>query len=147
MGPATQGEKAEVQKNQVEPYSTLLKILVATIVPVIVSSAIYNISSLVDNSIFGYYVEFNGIADSEYKSLWGIYSGKYTLLTNVPIAIANALASSVIPALTVSVAQRNRGETLMRVNMAVRFTMVSQGCKCFPFQSILLHSFPLAFVL
>jgi len=121
---AMSGRIARDKKNPVESYGTLIKILVATIVPVIVSSAIYNISSLVDNSVFGYYVEFNEIADSEYKSLWGIYSGKYTLLTNVPIAIANALASSVIPALTVSVAQRNRGETLMRVNMAVRFTMV-----------------------
>lgn len=115
---------ARDKKNPVEPYSQLIRILVATIVPVIVSSAIYNISSLVDNSIFGYYVKFNGISDVKYNSLWGIYSGKYTLLTNVPIAIANALASSVIPALTASVTQRNRGETLMRVNMAVRFTMV-----------------------
>lgn len=115
---------ARDKKSPAEPYSQLIRILVATIVPVVVSSAIYNISSLVDNSIFGYYVKFNDISDATYKSLWGIYSGKYTLLTNVPIAIANALASSVIPALTVSVTQRNRGETLMRVNMAIRFTMI-----------------------
>lgn len=115
---------ARDRKSDIEPYSQLIRILIATIVPVIVSSAIYNISSLVDNSIFGYYVKFNEIADAKYKSLWGVYSGKYTLLTNVPIAIANALASSVIPALTASVTQRNRGETLMRVNMAVRFTMI-----------------------
>lgn len=115
---------ARDRHGSVESYGLILKVLLATIVPVVISGAIYNISSLVDNSIFGYYVKFNAITSTEYKSLWGVYSGKYTLLTNVPIAIANALASSTIPALTVSVTQRNRGETLMRVNIAIRFTMI-----------------------
>lgn len=112
------------KKNAVEPYSQLVRILVATIVPVILSTAIYNISSLVDNSVFGYYVKFNEISAEEYKTVWGVYSGKYTLLTNVPVAIANALASSVIPALVASVTRRDRGDTLLRVNMTIRFTMI-----------------------
>lgn len=32
--------------------------------------------------------------------LWGIYSGEYKLLTNVPIAVASAMASSTIPVLS-----------------------------------------------
>ncbi len=112
------------KKNPIESYSDLIKVLVATIVPVVLSTAIYNISSLVDNSIFGYYVEFKGIAAAEYKSIWGVYSGKYTLLTNVPVAIANALASSAIPALVMAVTKRERADALLRVNMTIRFTMI-----------------------
>ena len=118
------GKIARDKKNPIEPYSDLIKVLVATIVPVVLSTAIYNISSLVDNSIFGYYVEFKGITEAEYKSVWGIYSGKYTLLTNVPVAIANALASSAIPALVMAVTKRERADALLRVNMTIRFTMI-----------------------
>jgi len=118
------GKIARDKKNPIEPYSDLIRILVATIVPVVLSTAIYNISSLVDNSIFGYYVEFKGITEAEYKSVWGIYSGKYTLLTNVPVAIANALASSAIPALVMAVTKRERADALLRVNMTIRFTMI-----------------------
>ena len=64
------------------------------------------------------------ISDAEYKSIWGVYSGKYTLLTNVPVAIANALASSAIPALVMSVTKRERADALLRVNMTIRFTMI-----------------------
>ena len=121
---ALEGKLVRDKKNAIEPYSQLIRVLVATIVPVILSTAIYNISSLVDNSVFGYYVEFNGISAEEYKTVWGVYSGKYTLLTNVPVAIANALASSVIPALVASVTRRDRGDTLLRVNITIRFTMI-----------------------
>lgn len=118
------GKITRDKKNPIEPYSALIKVLVATIVPVVLSTAIYNISSLVDNSIFGYYVDFKGISDAEYKSIWGVYSGKYTLLSNVPVAIANALASSAIPALVMSVTKRERADALLRVNMTIRFTMI-----------------------
>ncbi len=121
---AMTGKISRDRKNKIEAYSDLIRILVATIVPVILSTAIYNISSLVDNSVFGYYVKFNDISAEEYKTVWGVYSGKYTLLTNVPVAIANALASSVIPALVASVTRRDRGDTLLRVNMTIRFTMI-----------------------
>ncbi len=121
---ALAGKISRDKKNPIEPYSDLIRILVATIVPVVLSTAIYNISSLVETSIFGYYVEFKEITAEEHQTVWGVYSGKYILLTNVPVAIANALASSVIPALVASVTKRDRGDTLLRVNMTVRFTMI-----------------------
>ena len=46
--------------------------------------------------------------------LWGIYSGEYKLLTNVPIAVASAMASSTIPALTRARVAKDRRE--MRKN-------------------------------
>ena len=50
-----------------------------------------------------------GYTEKEYMALQGIYTGKYNVLINVPLAVANGLASSVIPSLTAAVAKRDKG--------------------------------------
>ncbi len=49
-----------------------------------------------------------GVTLKEYIIPQGIYTGKYNTLINIPLAMANGLAASVIPALTAAVASRNR---------------------------------------
>lgn len=106
-----------------DSYLDITRILILTIVPVVINSTVYNISSLIDNSMFGYYMESIGELDS-YKSIWGAYSGKYHLMVNVPVAIATSLASSVIPALSKSMAVRNKAQVLDNINMIIRFAML-----------------------
>ena len=50
--------------------------------------------------------------------------GKYHLLFNIPVAIANSLASSLIPSLSRAVAGKNRGQIVSKVSMVIRFSMV-----------------------
>ena len=76
-----------------ESYSNICRVLVVTIVPIVISATVFNISNLIDNSIYGYYMKSVNESDS-YMANWGVYSGQYYLLINVPIAIANALSSS-----------------------------------------------------
>ncbi|MCI8505373.1 MAG: polysaccharide biosynthesis protein [Lachnospiraceae bacterium] len=106
-----------------ESYGNIARVLVATIVPVIISGTVYNVSSLIDNSIYGFYMKSSG-ESGQYMANWGVYSGQYYLLINVPIAISNALASSMLPALTRTVAEGNKGEILRKVNVTVRFSML-----------------------
>ena len=54
----------------------------------------------------------------------GVYSGNYHLLFNIPVAIANSLASSLIPSLSRAVAGKNRGQIVSKVSMVIRFSMV-----------------------
>ena len=84
-----------------ESYASTLRVLIMTIVPVILSTAVYNISGIVDQGVFKYLMLDVQKADkSTVEIYWGIYVGKYKLLTNVPIAVASALSASTIPALT-----------------------------------------------
>lgn len=106
-----------------ESYGNIARVLVATIIPVIISGTVYNISNLVDNSIYGFYMTSGGEAE-HYMANWGVYSGQYYLLINVPIAIANSLASSMLPSLTKTVTAGERGEVLRKINMTVRFSMI-----------------------
>ena len=106
-----------------ESYPQLLMVLTATILPVIFNSAIYNISSVLDNSIFGHYTSFAGIED-QYISLWASYEGKYHLLTHVPLAFATALASSIVPAITTAFTAGLRTQAVDRIKTSIRFTML-----------------------
>jgi len=111
------------QSTQWDSYADISKVLMMTILPVILSSVIYNISSLLDNSLFGYYMEAVGEMDT-YKSIWGAFSGKYLVMVHVPVAIATSLASSVIPTLSKAMARRDRGAALDSIDQIIRFTML-----------------------
>lgn len=107
-----------------ETYRDIMKLLLVTVFPVILSTTVYNISGLLDGGIMGNLLKFQGYSESERSELWGIFSGRYRILTTVPISIAAALASSIIPSLTTSVAEGNKGQIINKINTAVRFTMI-----------------------
>ena len=90
-----------------DSYQDIFKLMIATIVPVILSQTVYQLSGTVDSSLFAHITSAKGVLSEKIESLYGIYSGYYRLLTNVPVAIASALGASAIPAI---VASRVRGE-------------------------------------
>jgi stage V sporulation protein B len=107
-----------------EEYSEIFKILLLTIVPVVLSTAVYNISSILDQSMFNKIMTVQGNASSDIAEIWGIYSGKYKLLTNVPLAIASALAASTVPSLTRALAEGNERSASRKISSSIRFTMI-----------------------
>lgn len=106
-----------------ESYGQIFKVLILTILPVIMSAAIYNISDLLDQSVFNYIMVKNGMGDIK-TSYWGMFSGKYRLLTNVPIALASAISASMMPTLIQCIEEREYRAAKHKVNMATRFTMI-----------------------
>ena len=72
-------------------------LVLLTILPVILSQTVYNISGLIDYKIFGYFSAQGGIHPVDIKSMVGVYSSKYRVMCSVPIALSTALASSMIP--------------------------------------------------
>jgi stage V sporulation protein B len=107
-----------------ESYGRILKILILTLIPVIFSTAIYNINQLLDMAVFSKIMAAQGFLEEEYMALLGIYSGKYNTLINVPLAMANGLAASVIPSLTTAVATGTRSQIYQKINQTLRFTML-----------------------
>ena len=107
-----------------ESYSHILKILVLTIIPVIFSTAIYNINQLIDLTLFNKIMSAQGFAEKQYMALQGIYTGKYNTLINVPMAMANGLAASVIPSLTAAVTANDKKLVHSKINQTIRFTML-----------------------
>lgn len=107
-----------------EDYTDIFKILVLTITPVILSTAVYNISSVIDNAMFNRIMSVQGHSSDECATLLGMFGGKYDTLFNVPLAIANALASSLIPSLVAAVQGGNRKLIHNKIHTVIRFTMI-----------------------
>lgn len=107
-----------------DSYRRILKVLVLTAVPILFSTAIYNINQILDLTIFNHIMEAQGYVEEEYMALQGIYSGKYDTLVNVPLSIPWALCSSVVPSLTAAAATRSRRLVHEKIDQTLRLTMV-----------------------
>lgn len=106
-----------------ESYGHISTVFLCTVVPVIISSAVYNVNSVIDNGIMAHGMEALGRGE-EFLALWGIYNNKYMLLVHVPLAMANSLSSSLIPSLSGAVARKDRQAAIEKTGLAIRFAML-----------------------
>ena len=110
--------------NYYEPESRnqIYGVLFATMIPIILSSTIYNLTSVIDDIVFSNTLT---IMKSELNIvvLWGVF-GNYHLLFNIPVAIASALTSSIIPSISSSVAVKNVKEVVLKTKYSIKYTML-----------------------
>ena len=121
--PVVKRRKRRDRSRRTDSYGDISVTFLFTVVPVIISSAVYNINAVVDNSIMAYGMEALG-RGKEFLSLWGIYNNKYMLLVHVPLAMANSLSSSLIPSLSGAVARKEKGAVIAKTSLAIRFAML-----------------------
>ena len=107
-----------------ESYREIYMIPLMTIAPVILSTAIYNISETIDIGMFGSIMAAQGHSLKERSDLLGRFSSHYNVLINIPLAVANALGASLIPSLTAAVAVGNKKQIHSKIAMAIRFSMM-----------------------
>lgn len=108
-----------------EPYAQIGALLLLTSAPIILSSVIFNLSTTLDGAVF------SGIMQSKFKmpegevaSLWGVFTNKYKIMIMVPVAIATALATSIVPDFSEEMAAGNKGRLINKIHHAIRFTML-----------------------
>jgi stage V sporulation protein B len=109
---------------EVDSYRDIFRLMILTIVPVILSQTVYQISGTLDSSQFAHITAAKGVANSEIESLWGIYSGYYRLLTNVPVAIASALGTSAIPTIVASRVLKDDKAVEKQIHSTIKFNML-----------------------
>lgn len=105
-------------------YTDLFKILLLTILPVILSQTVYNISGLIDYKLFGWLSGIRGLDSLAIKSFVGVYSSKYRVLCSVPIAISTAIASSLIPSAVAAYTGRNVVQWKYNISSGIKFNMI-----------------------
>lgn len=112
------------QKTPVERNEDLMKALIMTVIPVIISQTIYQIGYTLDALLFGKLMAFKGTDSDFTTSLQGVYSTQYNQLINLPVAIATAMASSTIPSIVRSNSSGNHEEVRHKTNGVIKFNMV-----------------------
>lgn len=108
----------------VDSFGYTMLILVITIIPVLMSTTIYNISGIIDQGLFKNIALHQGYTEADIEVWWGVFSGKYKLMINVPISIASAMAASSVPMITASFASGAMEEVKTQINATMRFVMV-----------------------
>lgn len=118
------GKEKKTSKREPESYQSIFRILVLTIVPVLLSTTVYNLVSIVDQGVFKNLAGFQGFSANLVSDWWGIYSGKYRVLINVPIGIASALSVSAVPTLAAAFSKGDTEQVKRRISLSMRFIMV-----------------------
>ncbi len=114
----------QLSRRSPENFGSIMKVLILTIVPILLSTALYNLVSIVDQGLFKNLAILQG-NDSDSVSLWwGVYSGYYRVLVNVPISISTALATSSVPALAAAFAKKDHEQVRKKIGLSMRFIMV-----------------------
>ncbi len=107
-----------------ESYAEVMPILIMTIIPVLLSTTVYNISSIIDQGIFKNIVVMQGMDKNLISEYWGVFTGQYKVLINVPLAIASAMAASTVPSLTAAFNAKDKDKVRTQINLANRFVMI-----------------------
>ena len=87
---------------------------------------------------------FKRMASETAASLYGVFSGKYWVLINVPIALANSMSTAMIPAISGSYELKDYKKCRGHVRQAIHFTMVisipaaiGMGALAYPIMEVL----------
>ncbi|MGI6006345.1 MAG: putative polysaccharide biosynthesis protein [Ruminococcus sp.] len=135
--------------NHVESASEIAKVILLMMTPVIFSTFIYNASAYIDQSIFSPLMLAKGANADDITTIYGVFSGQYMVLINIPVALANATSTAMMPQITGNYATGDYEEARNKIHEAVRMTMfiaipaaVGLGVLAFPIMRVLFVDSP-----
>lgn len=109
---------------ETEKYSTLLKLVLITIFPIILNQTLYSVSGTLDSFLLNSVLDSKGFSEEARLILWGRYSGKYRLLANLPLSIASAIGVAVIPNIVRAHTEKNQRLLYEKTAQSVKFNMM-----------------------
>ena len=110
--------------SEIDPYGSIAKDILLIVTPFILSTFIYNCSTAVNQTIYAKTMLGRYMSQSQVSMLYGIYSGKAVVLRNVPVALASAMSSAIIPTVAGSWVLKDYKEARRKVSRAIKVTMV-----------------------
>jgi len=111
--------------NQVLPYGNILKIIISMVTPVILSTFIYNFNTTLNQSLYiQSMILKHNYSFKNASTYYGIFSGKAVVISNIPIAIASAMSSAIIPELSASFAKGELNATKQKITASIRSALL-----------------------
>ena len=115
------------------PNEILFRRMMLTILPFLAASVLFNINIVIEQGIFKHMMKAQAQAE-QIALWWGVFSGKFRTLLNLPVAIAAAIGAACIPSITASFVRQEQEETVEKTELAIRFCMLI----AFPFSFVLM---------
>ena len=108
-----------------ESYWDIFKLMMAVVTPFILSTCIYNLTTALNQTIYlrmmVKYKEMDVIAAT---TELGIFSTKGVTISNIPIALASAMSSAIVPTIASTYAQGSVKQTKKKIAYAIKVTML-----------------------
>ncbi|MCI5760352.1 MAG: polysaccharide biosynthesis protein [Eubacterium sp.] len=114
---------AHDRRSTEQSYQEILKMLVLMITPIIFTSFIYNCSAYADSYLYSAIQGFNGMSADSISAAYGEYSNYYVPLVSIPLAMASASTSAMMPEVSGKYAIGRFDELNRQVNQTLRLTM------------------------
>ncbi len=108
----------------IESHRYIVKMLLLTIVPIILSQTIFQIGYTIDDLLFGQLMAVRGYTHKVVTSLQGVFNTQYNQLVNLPVSIATAMASSILPSITASRIQNDIQGVHQKITQVIKVNMV-----------------------
>ncbi len=101
----------------------IYKLIILIVTPFIMSTFIYNLSTSLNSTLFSrILIQVKGMDEAAVASMYGIFSRKAMVITNLPIAFASAAASAMIPEISTLFAKGDKvgaSSTITRVTKVI----------------------------
>ena len=107
-----------------EPRKQIAREALSTAFPIIIGVAIFSMTNLIDTVMVNNILTGMGWETVQVREAFGQLSGKYMPLTTLPVAVATAIAIAAIPSIAGSIALGKVKEANLKINKAVRITMI-----------------------
>lgn len=112
-------------RHEPEDYSSILRLVSSVVVPFILSTAIYNLSTFLNQTIYTWICYLaKGMGDAETSTNYGIFSAKAVVISNIPIALASAMSSAILPNIASRVGQGDMEGAREKTAQAIKTTML-----------------------
>lgn len=115
----------------VDSYHTIFKMILNIVTPIIIATCIYNLVSTIDMYIYYFAMDMHQFSNVEAVTMFGVYSGEYIVLQNVPVALASAMSTASIPAISTAWATKDIANTKEHIRSGIRVTMMILIPACF----------------
>lgn len=108
-----------------DSYGEILKTITLVVTPFILSTAVYNLSGVVNGKVYVDVIPgMLGRDSTAAYNNYGIFSGMAQTIANIPTAFASAMASAMIPSVAAFVAARKMNDARDKIGVAVKSTMI-----------------------
>ncbi len=108
----------------------IYRLIFMIVTPFILSTFVYNLSTSLNSTLFSrILLHVKGMDESYVAYEYGIFARKAMVITNLPIALASAAASAMIPEVSTTLAKGNKDEASATVSRVTRvILMISIPC-------------------
>lgn len=106
-------------------YDEVIRNIILIVTPIIISTFIYNLCGILNNKLFiTIAISKLGLSEEASYSIYGIFSAKAVILSDVPIALATAMSAALIPVVSGAYTSKGHEAASIHVKKAIHITML-----------------------